>query len=235
MPIPTTSRRSEDGFTLIEILTGLLISSIIMVGLSLAMRAVDLGYDRATTSLERQATIASGLDIVAGDIARIERVVDDPTRPSRFLFSGQSKEIIFILAERPGNNRSGLYWVRLAVRPAGDGEELVRFRAPYSPGQHDIGAIAWGDEVVLLHGSIRIELAYRAPRSGLRSWAGGWQAAPILPGEIKVELIDIATNRLRVPVFVSALKIDAEVDCVSNAAPGCTIASNGQLGQGSGN
>jgi prepilin-type N-terminal cleavage/methylation domain-containing protein len=222
----------EDGFTLIEILVGLLVSSLIMVGLSLSMKTIDMGFNSAAKSLERQSTLATGLGIVAGDIARIQPVVDEPEHPTQFLFSGRRREAIYILAERPGNNQAGLYWVRLLVRKAAGGEELVRMRAPYARGQTAPPENSWNDEVVLLRGELAIEISYRAPRTGLRSWSGDWLAKNQLPGEIKLEIADIRTGRLRVPVFVGVLKIDAEADCVSPQAAGCTIDSGGIIGGG---
>lgn len=229
------SAHSEAGFTLFEILIGLAISSLVMVGLSLAMKTVNQGFDQATVSIGRQATIATGLYIVAGDISRIERVIDNPDQPTQFLFFGSGNEAIYVLAERPGNNRAGLYWVRLLVRSTGKAGELVRQRAPYVEGQHDLTALEWSDEVVLMRGELAIALSYRAPRLGLREWASGWQARNMLPGQIKIEVTDTGTGRLRVPVFVQTLKISAEAGCAEPAGAGCSMAANGQLNAGTEN
>lgn len=233
MTTPPWSTGSDAGFTLLEILVGLAVSSLIMLGLSLSMKTINMGFDRATTSIGRQSTIAAGLYVVAGDIARIERAVDNPDAPTQFLFFGSRSEVIFVLAERPGNNRAGLYWVRLTVRKAGKGAELVRTRAPYHQGEHDLAAITWSDDVVLLRGDIQIDLSYRAPQAGLREWASGWQATNMLPGQFKIEITDTRTGRLRVPVFVQTLKITAEAACAAPGAPGCTLSSSGQLTGGS--
>lgn len=226
---PIVPNRGEAGFTLLEILVGLAISSLIMLGLSMAMGSINRGFDRTTAVIERQDGIAAGLHVVAGDLSHILRVLDDPAKPRRFLFSGGPEEAIYILGERPGNNEAGLYWVRLLVRKTAGGSELSRLRAPYVPGQTDIAALQWDDEVSLLRGKFAIALSYRAPRADLRSWAGTWLAQNMLPGEIKVELTDLATGRRRVPVFVVALKITAEADCVSAEAAGCTVKSGGVL------
>lgn len=221
--------RQQDGFTLIEILVGLAISSLIMIGITLAMRTINTGFDSATESLERQGTLSTGLFIAGGDISRIARVVDDPVRPSQFLFSGGARGMSFVLAERPGANSSGLYWVRLEVRPGKDGDELVRLRAPFTSRKVDPVGLDWGDAVVLLRGNVTIAFSYRAPRLDLRQWAGSWQARNVLPQEVKIEITDRATGRLRVPVFVAALKMDAEADCVAIDSPGCTVSSLGQI------
>ena len=111
-------RPSESGFTLLEILVGLTISSLIMVSLSLALGGINKGFDTTTAVIERQAAIANGLHVAAQDIARIERAVDKLEAPVRFLFAGNPGNMIFVLAERPGNNPEGLYWVRYRVRDA---------------------------------------------------------------------------------------------------------------------
>ena len=219
----------ESGFTLLEILVGLTISSLIMVGLSMAMGTINRGFDQTTAVIERQDSISAGLHVVAGDIAHILRVLDDQDKPQKFLFYGGPEEAIYILAERPGNNKAGLYWVRLLVRKTAEGTELSRMRAPYVRGEADIAALEWDDEVSLLRGKYAIALSYRAPRAGLRSWAGNWLAQNMMPGQIKVEITDLVTARRRVPVFVTALRISAEADCISAEAAACTLRSGGAI------
>lgn len=225
-------RDGENGFTLLEILVGLVISSLIMVGLSLAMKTINMGFEQTTGSIGRQAAITTGLYIVAEDISRIERVFDNPGQPGAFLFSGGPGEAVYIMAERPGNNRAGVYWVRLLVRRTADGAELVRMRAPFDPDKTSMTDVEWSDEVVLMRGNLAIALSYRAPRAGLREWAGSWQARDMLPGEIKIEITDLRTGRLRTPVFVQSLKIGAEADCVVTELPDCTMNSGGTIAGG---
>ncbi len=219
----------ERGFTLLEIMVGLLISSLIMVSLSMAVRSINRGFDQAAASFERQGTIATGLHVVAQDISRIERPFDNLENPTRFLFTGTPGEIVYVLAERPGNNPAGLYWVRLLARVSDGATELVRMRAPFTQPGAEPAAITWGDEVVLFRGRAGIEFSYRAPRAKLRSWANSWQAVNMLPGQIKIEITDTATGRLLVPGFVATLKIGAEAACAAADAAGCTMKSEGSL------
>jgi prepilin-type N-terminal cleavage/methylation domain-containing protein len=216
----------ENGFTLIEILVGLLISSLIMAGLGLAMKAINTGFTQETGFIGRHNALAAGLHVIGGDISRIERAIDNPDTPASFLFAGAPGEMIYVLAERPGNNRAGLYWVRLLVRKIAGGSELVRMRAPFVAGTQ---ASDWRDEVVLLRGELSIAMSYRSPRGGLRDWVGSWQARNMLPEQIKIEIGDLKTGRLLVPVFVQTLKIGAEAYCVTAEAVGCTVATEGKL------
>ena len=221
------SASPEAGFTLLEILVGLLISAMVLVAASLAMKTINMSYDRTTVALGRQSQLATGLDIFAEDMSRIERAFNSPGKPVRFLFSGKAREMIYVLAERPGNNPGGIYWVRLLVRAAGSGDDLIRQRAPMQLDDSSFETVKWVDDVILLHGDYTIALSYRSTRSGLREWATTWEANNMLPDQVKIELTDVATGRLRTPVLVQTLKLDAEANCGDPANAGCTMAAPG--------
>lgn len=226
----------EAGFTLLEILIGLLVSSLILGGLSLAMGSINRGYEQTINVIDRQGTITTGLEVFHQDISRIERLVDDPASPSRFLFSGAAREMIFVLSERPGSNEEGLYWVRLAIAKRNDGSEvLIRSRVPFTRPVPALTSLAWTDEVMLIQGKLGMEFSYRAPRAGLREWAGTWAAANMLPSQVRIEITDMATGRARVPGFTATLKIAAEADCADLNAPGCSMANLGALAPAGGN
>ncbi len=218
----------EKGFTLLEVLVGLVISSLIMALMTFAMRTINLGSVQATEMSDRQRMLGTALEVLGGDISRIQRIADNPNQPSRFLFFGGRGEAVYILPERPGGDE-GLYWVRLQVRANNGINELVRMRAPYRAGQADVTLLQWRDEVVLLRGAMGIELSYRAPLSGLRSWGSAWEARDMMPGQIMLTLTDAATGRLRIPVFVETLKIGAEAACANPEAAGCTAQSGGRI------
>ena len=146
----------------------------LLVAASLAMKTINLSYDRTTQTLGRDSQLASGLEIVAGDLSRIESAFDDPAKPTRFLFSGRVAEMIYVLSERPGNNPNGIYWVRLQVRHGPQGDELVRERAPMMLGDTNPQLVKWVDPVTLLSGNQTVTFAYRSTRARLREWAESW-------------------------------------------------------------
>jgi prepilin-type N-terminal cleavage/methylation domain-containing protein len=223
------SRTAEAGFTLLEILVGLAVSALIVVGLNAASASINRGFSQATRVIGRQDAIATGLAIVSGDISRILRVVDNPDNPQRFLFSGGSEELIYLLEERPGNNSAGVYWVRLSVRQDGPGFQLLRSRVPYLAGEIAPDADSWTDDVVVIAVDAAMEFSYRSPDNGLRDWTSDWQAGNQLPGQIRLRLSDLATGRLRVPDLVQTLKIGAEADCAVPAVSACTLQTAGAL------
>jgi hypothetical protein len=71
--------------------------------------------------------------------------------------------------------------------------------------------------VTLLEGPFDISLAYRAPRTGNRLWSDSWPPGQAMPEQIRLTITDSLTGRLRVPIIVQALQIDAEVACAADA------------------
>ncbi len=80
-----------------------------------------------------------------------------------------------------------------------------------------------GVGVVLLSGDFEMAFAYRAQRSGARGWSDAWSAAEAMPEQVRLTIGDRRTGRLRIPVLVQALQVDAEVDC-AGPARGCANA-----------
>jgi prepilin-type N-terminal cleavage/methylation domain-containing protein len=222
-------RHGEKGFTLLEILVGLLVSVLIMTGLTAAMRSMNRGWQATVDSLGRQDLFANGLNIVAGDLARIERMANAPENGERFLFLGGPSETIFLLSERQASNRNGLYWVRLFVRSDDTRTDLVRMRAPFESRDQDLASVDWQDPVILLGGRTSISFAYRAPRGGFTAWTPSWDMANRLPEQIRVSLLDPDTGEPLLPALVQALANNAEADCVDPKQSGCTIQTKGEL------
>ncbi|MGQ0486251.1 MAG: PulJ/GspJ family protein [Hyphomicrobiales bacterium] len=230
MAAPKRNPDARDaGFTLLEILVGLAISSLIMVGLTAAMQTIDRGWNRTTESVGRQGTLATGFHVLAGDIARIERATAGEAGEPGFLFAGTASEAVYVLAERPGNNRAGLYWVRLQVRERDGATELVRMRAPFVSGRQNVSTLAWADEVILMRGNIAVEMTYRSPRAELPNWSASWPAGNRLPEQIKIEITDRQTGLWLAPAMVLALEIDAEAACFTADSPSCTMHTEGAL------
>jgi prepilin-type N-terminal cleavage/methylation domain-containing protein len=216
---------SEQGFTLFEILVGLAISSLIMLGLSSAMRTMDMGWRRATEMGERQAMITTGLAVFGGDLARVQRIYDNPARPERFRFVGDKSEIIFPMIERDGHNEEGLYWIRYFLRKEGPDIELVRARGTYDAASLDLPSVVWRDTVVLLRGPFRMEFSYLPPVTG--SWDDNWPMQNRLPRQVRLDIETVRGRTLDVPPYVVALEQAAEIACANPESQFCTIKTGG--------
>lgn len=218
-------RAGEQGFTLFEILVGLAISSLILVGLSSAMRTMDMSWQRATTLGERHAMISTGLSVFAGDLARVQRIYDNAGKPERFRFVGDNSEIIFPMIERDGHNQEGLYWIRYFLRKDGPDIELVRARGTYDPATMDLPAVIWRDVVVLLRGPYRVEFSYLPPVEG--DWSESWPMQNRLPRQVRVNIEAVRGLALDLPPYVVALEHEAEIACANSESQFCTIKTKG--------
>lgn len=220
--------RREAGFTLIEVLAGLVLASLILVSLNMAMMAVGKGVDHTRVSLGEQAELGAATDIFGRDVARIAKI-RRPAKPGEFagyVFDGRADSMVYPLREDEGLTAPGLYLVRLSVRQKDGVSSLLRERSPFDPAK--AGAMPkWQDPVVLLTGPYDIALAYRAQRSGQREWSDSWQAAEAMPEQVRLTVTNRATGRLRVPGFVQSLAIDSEVDCAGNREARCGTAPEG--------
>ena len=228
-PSPCPDRPGESGFTLLEIMVGLLVSVLIMAGLTVAMKSMNTGWGSTVAALGKEDSFANGFHIVAGDISRIERITDKVENAERFVFRGSPLETVFLLSERPASNQMGLHWIRLFVRSDDRGTELVRMRAPYESRLQDLDAIQWQDPVVLLEGKFAISFSYRAPRGGVEEWTGSWNIPSRMPEQMRILVSDPDSGELLMPEFVQTLDNGAEVDCIDPKSTGCTLATNGEL------
>ena len=231
MKRPRTSRR-EAGFTLIEVLAGLVLASLILVSLNMAMSAVGKGTDHTRRSLGEQAELGAAVDIFGRDVSRIAKI-RRPAKPGDFagyVFEGRPDAIVYPLREEEGLTDPGLYLVRLSVQQKDGQTTLLRERAPLPVGD-DAALPQWRDGVALLTGPYDIAFAYRAQRTGQREWNGNWQASEATPEQIRLTITNRKTGRLRVPGFVQSLAIDSEVDCAGKHEARCGTAEQDAAAQ----
>lgn len=219
-PHAPLGRTGEAGFTLIEVLAALALTSLILVSLNLAMGAVERGVTRTRDSLGGQSALTAATGIFAGDVARIAKIRRGGKAEDGYLFAGSARQMIYPLAEREGLTTGGLFLVRLRVAPGRTGSQLIRERAPLAAGEPAGIDVKWGDAVVLLDAPYDMSFAYRAQRSGARGWADSWSGTEAMPQQVRLTIAEPGTGRLRIPVLVQSLEIDTEVDCAA-PADGC--------------
>lgn len=228
-PESTRIRPGEAGFTLIEVLAALALASLILVSLNLAMNAITRGVSKTRDSLGTQSALTAATGIFAQDVARIAKIRRGEKGEQGYLFEGSARQVTYPLSEREGLTTGGLYLVRLRVTSARGSSKLVRERAPIPAGEEPDLSPKWDDAVVLLEGPFDIAFAYRAQRSGARAWIDGWSAAEAMPEQVRLTITDTGTDRLRIPVLVQPLQVDAELECVSPG--GCGAADEKAVAQ----
>lgn len=217
---PAPSDR-QAGFTLIEVLAALAVSSLILVSLNLAMTTIRQGGDTARVRLANAATLSSAAQVFSNDVARIAMIRRNrEDKAQGYVFDGGPQQIIYPLTEWTGVTRAGLYLVRLRVDTSTPLPQLIRERVPLLAGASPEGDQQWVDPVVLLEGDYDIAFAYRAPRNGGRDWKDVWPGAQMMPEQIQLTVMDRKTGRLAMPVLTQPLGINGEVQCASEG-PEC--------------
>ncbi len=226
---PQRRSKQQAGFTLIEVLVGLIISASIMAGLTALASSVNLGWGNVVRKLSGQETISNGLAIAAGDISRIQRIADRALAQPVFHFRGEPSSITFIISERPASSATGLYWIHFYNRKTSSGTVLVRARAPFNAKPSTVAKVSWADEVILSEGAVSFAFSYKGARNAGEAWLHDWPAGDALPGLVQIQMKDFKTGVEAYPSMVIALKVGAEVACVEIEGPECTMRSTGKL------
>jgi prepilin-type N-terminal cleavage/methylation domain-containing protein len=218
-PWASVSTEGQHGFTLVEVLAALAVASLIMASLNLASTAVRQGVEKTRQSLGSQAAVSAATGIFQRDAARIAKLRGaGRAEPDGYVFEGSARQVIYPLSEFEGVSQGGLYLVRLRAENAEGSTQLIRDRAPLLPGEQILEGRSWSDAVVLLEGPLDIGFAYRAQRTGGRDWNDSWDATNAMPEQIRLTIVDSATGRLRAPVIVQSLLVDAEIECAARPA-----------------
>ena len=216
-PSPPELACREAGFTLVEVLAALALASLIFVVLNLAMTTIERSVAASRGSLGNQEAVEAAARIFTRDVARIAMIRRGGTGAQSYLFEGTARQMIYPLGETQGLTQSGLYLIRLRAETIQGVTQLIRERAPLLPGEDLRVPDVWGDDVVLLEGRFDIGFSYRAQRTGSRAWADVWTGAAAMPQQVRLTIAEPGTGRLRIPVLVQSLLIDAEAQCAAAA------------------
>lgn len=219
----------QEGFTLIEVLVGLVISASVIAGLTTLASSVNIGWSQVVRKLSSQEKVSTGLAIAAGDISRIQRIADRQSKPPQFHFHGQPSSITFVVQERPASGAKGLYWVHLFSRQTRSGTALIRVHAPFYTTDGSAAAAKWADEVVLSEGGFSFSFSYKRAHGASDAWLYDWREHDTLPGLVRIQTTESRTGAQAYPPMVIALKVSAEAACVNIESPDCTMKSLGKL------
>jgi prepilin-type N-terminal cleavage/methylation domain-containing protein len=229
------SARRRDGFTLIEVLAALAVSSVIIAATVTLIHMVAGNFDRGTRGVDAADSLMLAVQRLASDFSSAGYVVwttqtgpalafkaeqDDGEKPARIIFvSGRSSE-------------SGLRTdevVSLTIEQTDEATRLVRRRAAWTGPDTLIDHLSPQDAVVLLEGNLDISFVFGrlAPGRGL-VWSTAWIGETTLPRFVRLVLRDRATGAnplgeadfiVRADAPLACGRSDAGTDCLSHTLP----------------
>jgi general secretion pathway protein J len=229
------SARSRDGFTLIEALAALAISSVIIAATATLIHMVAGNFDRGTRGVDAADGLTLALQRLASDFSAARYTVW--TTPTGFALAfkaeradGQKPARIVFVSER--ESEAGLPTdevVSLAIEQTGETTRLVRRRAPWTGPNMLIDQMSPQDAVVLLEGDLDISFLFGrlSPGGGL-VWSTAWIGETTLPRFVRLVLRERATGAnpvgeadfvIRTDAPLACGRSDAGTDCLSHPLP----------------
>jgi general secretion pathway protein J len=211
----------QRGFTLVEVLAALAITSVIIAGTATLIHQVAFNFDRGARSMDRAEALALASDRLAGDFGAARFVVwpDDHTAA----FEGQPAKVSFISAAGvgaglPNARAGGEELVTLTVEETDGVTRVVRRRAPWPGPQVHFGDLDPGDSVVLIEGRLDAAFAFAAlGQDGKLAWSDGWTGKPTLPRLVRLTAHDRDTGADLLPGEFS-IHADAPNTCGQDKA-----------------
>lgn len=207
-------RKRHAGFTLIESLAALAITSLVVLSCGALLRESGYFFDRGTRAIDDTERFAWAINRLQRDFASARFVPEASGKAATAAFTGQSEKVVFVAAGREAS--TGEEVVEFAAESIDGGEQLVRRRAPWPGPSSRLSGIEPRDPVVLLHGSFSISFVYaQAAPDGALVWRDEWNGADGLPHAVRVKLIDSATGADFLAADQFLIRANAPLTCAS--------------------
>jgi prepilin-type N-terminal cleavage/methylation domain-containing protein len=214
------SARRRDGFTLIEVLAALAISSVIIAATVTLIHMVAGNFDRGTRGVDAADGLMLAVQRLASDFSAARYTVW--TTPTGFALAfkaqradGEKPAQITFVSERRGEFASPTdEVVSLTIEQTDETTRLVRRRAAWTGPDMLIDHVSPQDAVVLLEGDLDISFLFGrlAPGRGL-VWNTVWIGETTLPRFVRLVLRDRATGANPVGEADFIVRADAPLDC----------------------
>lgn len=225
----------RDGFTLIEVLAALAISSVIIAATVTLIHMVAGNFDRGTRGVDAADGLMLAVQRLASDFSAARYTVwttqtgfalafkaerADGEKPARIIFVGERRSE----SELPADEV-----VSLTIEQTDETTRLVRRRAAWTGPDTLIDHMSPQDAVVLLEGDLDISFLFGqlAPGRGL-VWSTAWIGETTLPRFVRLVLRDRATGAnpigeadfiVRADAPLACGRSDAGTDCLSHPLP----------------
>lgn len=216
----TTCVKPQTGFTLIEVLVGLALLSLLSIGI-LATTRVAQDVTTRTQRLER--TLQDQLvahRFLRRAIGSAYPVQVDPDRGQAIGLSGDDRELQLLTFPGSGSGDRGLQRLRIRWEeaPGGEGGQVVLYARPDTADD----AAEWTSAVreVLIDGVESLEWSYKSVDHS-SAWTGDWSDA-VLPRLVRLRLTYVNPRNRAWPELVVATRLTNDANCEFDiVAQGC--------------
>jgi len=224
----SSSRHSQRGFTLIEMLVSLMVMAVMLMLIGGALRLMGRNWDANAARIETLDMVSRAFDLLARDAANLQRIVRGSDAPA-YLFSGAADGLSFVALEPAQPGEAGLYFIAYSQAPNGSAAELTRSRARWRQRIDRFPGATAANRVALLTGPYVYRFAYGSVAEGRLRWSAEWRAADRLPDIIRLDVLDRGGAHALSPPMIVRLRADAELDCLAPKPVACSAKNGGQL------
>jgi prepilin-type N-terminal cleavage/methylation domain-containing protein len=238
---PKAGRRvdRQRGFTLIEVLAALAISSVIIMAVAALIHDVARHFDRGTRGVQEAERLMLAVERLAQDLNSARFAVWTGESGAALAFTGEPAaddkpaRVVFVGNASVTTGPQGQEVVTLTVERAGEVSRLVRRRSPWIGPRMRADEVSPQDAVVLIEGRFDISFVFgRIASDGGLSWSSSWIGETTLPRFVRLMLIDRATGADLLGEADFVVRADAPAACGRfDAGPGCLTAALTEAGR----
>jgi len=224
---PTCAPNGESGFTLLELLVGLLITSIVIGLCAWTLRLVGAALSRGNAFTSTQDMVLRGAGTFRRDVERMQWIVQGAGGRGQFAFIGEADRLVFVAAEPPYPTEPGLFVIDYSFTRQGLDLVLLRSRGLFDPAARSIGEQAMAEPALIFEGRFQYRFSYARP--DFTGWEPTWTLPRRLPAMIRLEVIDEGSGGQVMPAIVVQPRISAERGCTGPTAATCSVHSKGEI------
>lgn len=213
------------GFTLVETLAALAVTSAIIVGAATLTHHVAFHFDHGARGVDAAERLALAMERLARDLGAASYVTLKPAgapgkppdeRPEPVAFDGSAERLVFVTASATGARAAREEIVTLSIEPANEeSARLLRRRTPWLGPRAGLDAAQAQDPVILLEGRFDMSFAYARIEDGAARWSAAWRGEAELPRLVRLDLRDRATGEKLLAGAEFVLRADAPAACAS--------------------
>ena len=227
----TSRNRRVAGFSLVEALVSVALTSLIVAGLSAITGQWLPNWNRGFVRVQRMESLDVGLQRLVSDLEAAEFVSPNVTSKTA-TFVGDAKSVTLVRVANGPGAASHLEFVRLAETVDERGFALVRSHAPFKPLDPNLpldAQLYFADPVVLVRAPYRVSFAFAGAD---RIWRDSWRNEILLPSAVRIQMRHAATDELLAASTAALLHADLPAECVAqHSSHECIEGMRAQLGR----